>query len=233
MYKKYGNIIYISLICVSVITPHLLTLFFLRTVGFGGLFLLFIPADTFCLLAFIVLIICYSYFKKFRFKYIIVPISIIASMVLYYYLWGLSMDGSNYVYYQLREKKFNSFAEEIIQYKIIYQLSDYGKINDSFVVYNYNEPQYHNNAKYYTNFLRDNDIDINVFNSLKDRLRDLKIYEFVMDKDNIYFKVDGMLNNSNGLAYAPDGAEPKMIKGEGSICHWQKVGDNWYYWYCH
>jgi len=222
------------MIIISILTPYIITVFFIRS----STLLIILPLD---LIALIILIISTTKYlrivdsKKMK---TVTRFSVIGAVLLYFLSYGFLLHTADYVFFKIREKRLNEFVIEIKDFNKIYEMSDGQRFWKT--VNNYSiEPEIANvdttkefGKKYHLNdILIKEQIDKNKYEKFRQILIDVDLISFTTLNDGtISFTIDGFLDNCQGFAYSITGENPKG-NDCGKIIHWKKVAKNWYAWY--
>ncbi len=73
-------------------------------------------------------------------------------------------------------------------------------------------------------------IDLKTFNILDSLMFKNEVSGITKKEDKIYFTSGGFIDSESGYAYTEKDEKP-VKNHAGSVLTWQKVDNNWYYWY--
>lgn len=227
--KNISNIL-IIFIAICLIIPFLTTVFYIRTAFW--IIVIFVHA---CCLGGIILSYVIYYFNDTR-KNIKRNLLIIIGVVIvaFFLSYGYQLDAADYIFFKLREKKFNEFVAEIKNYGKIKEMSDGNRYTKTL-----NEKRYEFREKdispydkkftdLYSDLLKTLEIDENVHQDFRNKLSDVDCIEFqCFDDGAVCFTIDGWLNRCNGVTYSTNGTE-HVIYGKARI--WKHIEGDWYAW---
>lgn len=201
--------------------------FFRPLLFFFGAILLFVVS--------VILFVLYLYmhFNEFRktWIYFLAFFILIAGFIPCFIVVN---QNENYLYLQVREPELNEFVKEIQDYKKIQYMSDgqrfYKSINKKLIEFDKNKVREKENVLFYKDVLKNEGLNLNVYNKFRKKLIWLGLIDFELLKDNsVIFTFDGLLDNSWGIAYSKSGTEPETVRN-GTIQFWSKIIKNWYRW---
>ena len=105
------------------------------------------------------------------------------------------------------DKEFNELASFILDQKDIYEMDDftrhYKRLNGISIKLNNKEGD---QDAQFLNVVEDSlNLDAEIVSSLRNKLKDTKLRDFIKSGDTILFTVDGFLDNSWGFMYSKQG----------------------------
>ncbi len=220
----------IGFICLYLMVPFIATIFFIRTGFLFPTLLTSVAATGFIMSSFAV----YCFVEARKYFRLGVLAGIFGVIILFFVTYGFQLSAADYVYFKIRENRFNEFVAEIKKYEKIKSLQDRknygGSLNDKR--YTYKEKDINmegENPQYaYKDLLRKLNIDEKTHEDFCNRLLDLGCIEFQTFEDGaVCFTINGMLNHCEVITYTQTG-EPHVIYGAARS--WKKIQDNWYAW---
>lgn len=222
--------IFIGIMSAMVCIPFLYTIFYIRTLdAFLGLLLGMIIAALI-----IITFIVYCFIERRKNFRIGVLAGIFGALVIFIFSFGFQLDAADYLFYKLREKKFNELVTEIKKYGKITSMSDgnrYSKsLNDSIYEFE-DKDMLKDNRKgvhLYADLLKELDIDEKIHQDFRNRLTQLDCISFNTYPDGaVSFTIDGWIDSCYGLTYSPIG---EKHSDDGRVIVWKHIEGSWYAW---
>jgi ASC-1-like (ASCH) protein len=225
--------ILLLLFLVSIITPYVGTIFFLRTTDL----LLLLAIDFMALILLIISTINLAENeadKKMKKWY---GVAAVLGVLLYFFSHGLLVSTADYIFFKQRQDQLESLVAQIKEYQKIKEMSDgqrYWKtVNNISIEENIKYVDTTNilGRKYFLNdILAKEGIKIKTYEDFKSSLVSVGLINFMTLEDGtISFTHDGFLDNCHGFAYSTTGINPR-INDCGDIILWKKIAKNWYKW---
>ena len=225
---------YLFLIFLSILTPYVLTVFFVRSSSL----LIILPSDIIALIILIISTIKYLKTVDSRKHKMITRFSVFGMVILYFVSYGFLLQTADYVFFKLREKRLNEFVVDIKDYNKINAMSDgqgfWKTLNDYSIepdITNVDTTKKYGKKYHLDDILTKEQIEIDKYEEFRQILIDVDLISFTTLRDGtISFTIDGFLDNCQGFAYSETDENPGG-NDCGRIIHWRKVAKNWYAWY--
>ena len=226
--------LYIFLIIISILTPYLLTLFFIRTSSL----LVILPLDLLALILLIFSATKYIRIADSKKSKNVIRYGAIGAVLLYFVSYGFLLQTADFIFFKMREQKLNELITEIKDYKKIHAMSDgqrfWKTLNDYSIepnIADVDTTKKYGKKFYLEEILRNEQIEKEKYEEFRQVLIEVDLISFTTLRDGtISFTIDGFLDNCQGFAYSETGENPGG-NNCGRIIHWKKVAKNWYAWY--
>ena len=223
----------LTLFIISILTPYVSTIFFLRTLDL----FIFFHILFFSLVTLIVTTISVikTDQKKSRKKYY--WMTAIFAVFFYIFSIGFQVSAANWIFFKSREKKLTIFITELKKYDKIKEMSDgqryWKSVNFTSIEANISKVDTINELRkkfFLDDILKRDGIDKEQYEFFRNLLVETKLISFTTLEDGtISFTIGGFLDNCVGFAYSETGKPPRY-NDCGEIISWRKIGKNWYVW---
>ncbi|MBS1492898.1 MAG: hypothetical protein JST55_05295 [Bacteroidetes bacterium] len=220
----------IGLILLYLMIPFLTTVFFIRI----KLWPILLAVDLIVMVVVIVSYVVYCFVEKRKYFRIGVLGGILGTVLFFGLSYGYQLDAADYVFFKLREKKFNDFMQEINRYEKITQMSEGnnkgGSLNDKPFMYHAKDiSEYDKDVIHlYSDLIKELNIDEDTHEDFIKKLSAVDCIDLETFKDgSVCFTINGWLNHCSGITYSPNGEEHTNY---GGAKVWKHLQGNWYAW---
>ncbi|MCB0279961.1 MAG: hypothetical protein KDD94_10680 [Calditrichaeota bacterium] len=207
MTKKESIIVLI----ISLLTPYILIIFYLRTITLFVLWPIFIIALFLAILS----LVSYIRIEKSRKNKTIVYLIFTTALLFFFLGYGLLLNLSDWVFFKIREDKLNRFVEEIISYQKSFKLKEGQSVSVNG-----------QSSKLRSNMY----IDPDVYKNIDMQLNKLGLISVdILENGAVSFTITGFMDNCVGLAFSK--LKKKVPPSCGELIFWRQLSENWFVWY--
>jgi hypothetical protein len=210
--------IMLGIIFTALFLPFIGVLFFVRSDYTFELIFLTLVCFGILLVTFIIYLIWEDKIKYKRAVLITVPVIII----IFFAGYGVILEIANQIDFNLIRKNdyitlLDALKEENFKEIYVSRSRDVTRVNE----FKYNGED---------SVLQKVNISRSKLDLITSKMHEYKIYSITKDNNMIYFTSGGFIDSESGYVYTQSNERPARNHA-GKVLTWQRVNDNWYYWY--